>query len=283
MEKFQNRIPQWYKEVDSSYNTILTPDMDGLVSAMVTYRQTGAVPKFFYDCRRLWSTDGSMPTDKTIGIDIDLTHGKCIGNHVTALSSFDDYNSEAINLNLYKSITKDNYADKYAGSTALMVYRLFNCPLSDSEDGKMALLALDSGYKGFYTDRFREINQTFIGEVLDYPELVDIERNKSLQDFIAFQGEQSIVKFSLDCNHKLTSDKYGTHEETISFIKDVFRDGKETSKIFDISFPYLVQEFNNTCAHIYCEKKYTQINSNIYSLALTHSNFLNYSVPKEVA
>ena len=69
---------------------------------------------------------------------------------VSLISDWDTWNTDMINLNLMCQVTNDNYTDKYAGSTLLTIWSVYDLPLPETEEGKMLLLCIDSAYKGFY-------------------------------------------------------------------------------------------------------------------------------------
>jgi len=218
---------------------------------------------YFYDFRNLYQSKQSQ--NEYIGVDIDFMEGYCISNHVTRLSEQDKYNPKALNLN--NTITNDTYKGKYSGSTALYLHRLLKFPLPTTEQGKMILLAIDAGYKGFYNPDFRDIHKHYLVDVLEFEELYYLCQKYTLEDFINL-----IIKYNL--NGKIWFNNCGLQTNIkLRELQEVlglpfFMPKNKFTKIKE--FEYITKPISN-------EKTKEELDSNIFSLALTRKNYVNYS------
>jgi hypothetical protein len=129
-----------------------------------------------------------------IGVDLSLTHGKCFDNHVVMLNEHDDYNYKSINFNVADQISRENYFQKYCGSTLLMIWSLYDIPLPESEEGKMILLAIDSTFKGYYSPyaNDKNSNKKYLVDVMGLGELYEVLKRHKQQDFIKIMQKYNL-------------------------------------------------------------------------------------------
>jgi hypothetical protein len=80
-------------------------------------------------------------------------------------------------------VTNENYTDKYAGSTALTVWSVYNLPLPETEEGKMLLLCIDSAYKGFYSDKFHDVQKHYLVDVMGFDGLYSVIQRHTQEEF----------------------------------------------------------------------------------------------------
>ena len=249
------------------YDLILSNDIDSLYSCILIKQVKGYSINYFYDFRNLYKSKQSQ--NEYIGVDIDLMEGFCISNHVTRLSEQDTYNNKAYNLN--NDITQNNYTKKYSGSTALYLHKILNHPLPATEEGKMILLAIDAGYKGFYNPDFHAIHKHYLVDVLGFEELYNLCQKYSIDDFISI-----IIKYNL--NGKIWFNNGGL-QTNIKL--------RELQEVLGLPFfmPRIkftkIKEFECITRPITNEKTKDELDSNIFSLALTRKNYVNYSKIKE--
>lgn len=127
-------------------------------------------------------------------VDVAVMQGKAFDNHVSRPFPRDClYNKDMVNPNLLRVITNNNYFDKYAGSTLLLVWSLYKKPLPRTEKGKMLLLCVDSAYKGFYDDDYAETQRSYLVDMLGFSELYKVILAHKPEDFI-----QLIQEYHLD-------------------------------------------------------------------------------------
>ena len=249
------------------YDLILSNDIDSLYSCILLEQVKGYDINYFYDFRNLYQSKQSQ--NEYLGVDIDLMEGYCISNHVTRLSEQDKYNHKAYNLN--NDVTQDNYTKKYSGSTALYLHKLLNCPLPATEEGKMILLAIDAGYKGFYNPDFHAIHKHYLVDILGFEELYNLCQKYSIDDFISI-----IIKYNL--NGKIWFNNCGL-QTNIKL--------RELQEVLGLPFLLpknkftIIKEFEYISRPITTEKTKEEIDSNIFSLALTRKNYVNYSKLKQ--
>jgi len=249
------------------YDLILSNDIDSLYSCILIKQVKGYDINYFYDFRNLYQSKQSQ--NEYIGVDIDLMEGYCISNHVTRLSEQDKYNLKALNLN--NAITNDNYKQKYSMSTALYLHSLLKIPLPKTEEGKIILLSIDGGYKGFYNPDFHDTFKYYLVDVLEFEELYYLCQKYTLEDFINL-----IIKYNL--NGKIWFNNGGLQTN----IK--LRELQEVLKL-PFFMPKIkftkIKEFECITRPITNEKTKEELDSNIFSLALTRKNYVNYSKIKE--
>jgi hypothetical protein len=89
-------------------------------------------------------------------------------------------------------VTNDNYTDKYAGSTLLTVWSVYNIPLPETEIGKMLLLCIDSAYKGFYAPAFHDIQKHYLVDIMGLDGLYDVIKRHTEEEF-----EDLIIEYGL--------------------------------------------------------------------------------------
>jgi len=253
--------------MQQKYDLILSNDVDSLYSCIIIEQTKGYKINYFYDFRNLYQSKQTQ--NKYIGIDIDLVEGYCISNHVTRLSEQDKYNLKALNLN--NAITNNNYKQKYSMSTALYLHSLLKIPLPKTEEGKIILLAIDAGYKGFYNSDFQEVHKHYLVDVLEFEELYYLCQKYSIDDFINI-----IIKYNL--NGKIWFNNGGL-QTNIKL--------KELQEVLGLPFFMpknkftIIKQFEYVSKPITNEKTKEELDSNIFSLALTRKNYVNYSKLKQ--
>jgi len=249
--------------MQQKYDLILSNDIDSLYSCILIKQVKGYEVNYFYDFKNLYQSKQSQ--NEYIGVDIDLTEGYCISNHVTRLSEQDKYNLKALNLN--NAITNDNYKQKYSMSTALYLHSLLKIPLPKTEEGKIILLAIDAGYKGFYNSDFQEVHKHYLVDILGFEELYNLCQKYSIDDFINI-----IIKYNL--NGKIWFNNGGL--QTNIKLKELQEVLKLPFFMPKIKFTK-IKEFECITRPITNEKTKDELDSNIFSLALTRKNYVNYS------
>lgn len=199
--ELKKEIPKWYKRIGEEYcGLILTDDMDSAYSCMLLQglysgtplenapiMNTGRIPvSGFYDFENLYINPILDKGRTRIFVDAEMTDEFCMANHSMALK-----NEDALNPNL-AVFDKDNYTDKYAGSTFLMILSCYNICLDVlTEEEKMTILCLDSTYKGFYEQYFHETNKDWLMR-LGYPELITLMETKRSANFEEIQKEKNL-------------------------------------------------------------------------------------------
>lgn len=173
-------FPSWVNDNETKFETMLTDDIDSLLSCALLKKFKGYEVNYFYDFDNLHEIYES--SNMAIAVDASLTEGKCWDNHVTMLSQNDIVNEKSANLNNILKISRDNYYEKFCGSTALQIHSYYDIPLPESDEGKMALLAIDSGFLGHYSDRFREIHSNYL-KVMGFPQLIELLENHTASEF----------------------------------------------------------------------------------------------------
>lgn len=184
-EKMQREVydlvPQWAKE-DGDYSLMVGDDIDSLATGALLKKVKGYDVNWFYDFNNVYVADKEDKRER-IGCDMALERGKVFDNHVTLLDPNGYRNPESVNLNVMYGVNRENYTDKYAGSTLLLAWSFYGLPLPESEEGQMILLAIDSAYKGHYNNGFKAIHNRWLRK-LGFEELINTLNWSIEEDFI---------------------------------------------------------------------------------------------------
>lgn len=189
--KIKEIFPNWCNDDKKKYELMLTDDIDSLVSCALLNKIKGYKINYFYNFETVYEIkDSDTPA---IAIDCDLVNGRCWSNHVTMLSANDTVNSKSANLNNVLKISRENYYQKFCGSTAMQIWSFYDLPLPESEEGKMALLAIDGGYLGYYDKRFINIHSKYLN-MLGFNELIEVLEKHTKSEFYDFIQKHNLHK-----------------------------------------------------------------------------------------
>lgn len=166
-EELKALFPSWVNESEyGKYDLCLSDDIDSLLSCMLLNQLFGYKIRYFYDFKSIYVSSDLKERREVIGVDLALTgERKVWDNHVTMLDSHSGLNSNAANLNSIKRIGRDDYSNKYAGSTALQIYSYYGVPLPTNREALLVLLAIDASYKGHYIDWFKMTNNNWFRDM----------------------------------------------------------------------------------------------------------------------
>lgn len=287
-ENIKKTLPEWYKDRTNKYHTILTDDLDSLLSCTILEHEMGwSIEEIFLFKKGKNEQDIKGKTmnvtlSEEIGVDLALHKGKCFDNHITRFSKNDYKNIESINPNLIRNITRDNYTSKYAGSTVLLLWSLYDLQKEElTDEAMMILLAIDSAYLGYYSDKYRRYVKYYLTDVLDLPEFYRCITRHTEQEFEDIQDKYRMKE-------KITLEKnYVTTNIDIDGINDVLL--WDTSTNLEIKLPesYFYEEtyYRDVVQHLDYRKRIKTYDEIIkqepYCYALTKTNLLNYSVKIE--
>lgn len=191
-EEYAQLLPKWY-QCDEEHDLVLSDDIDSLASCAVLNMIKGWKIKYFYDFNTIYaSKEIQKRRNKRCWVDIATYKGRAFDNHVSKVSEWESWNKSMINLNQMCEVTNDNYTDKYAGSTLLTVWSVYNIPLPETEEGKMLLMCIDSAYKGFYATNFKDIQKHYLIDVLGLDGLYSVICRHDYEEF-----EDLIIKYNL--------------------------------------------------------------------------------------
>lgn len=183
MKDFTKLVQQWAYDKALNAVIVMSDDLDSLISSCMYSYITGYPIGYFYNFSTMSAID-PKDTRERIYIDIAIRYGKCIDNHVQRITLKTKINGEAINFNSIFEICSGNYYEKFAMSTLIMLYATYRSemPLPSTKKGKMIVLAIDSGYLGFYDERYKE---AFVHNLkaLGLEELLEVLESHTLKDF----------------------------------------------------------------------------------------------------
>lgn len=255
-----DKFPQWTKE-DFNAHTILTDDFDSLIGCAIAKEVKGWEINQFYSFSEKWAIDKNTQLEH-VGVDLSIPKGKTFDNHVMLFDSCSPINPESANLNNILGIHADIYGKKYAMSTTLMMWSLYDIPLPKSEIGKMFLIALDVGHKGHYSG-FREVHNEWL-EKLGFTELIDLlnKYDKPCFDAIVAKIKENGEKITIDYDGFLKAGNINLD----SLSKGLGIKIELPEEQFTLMNTYRTQKFNR----LYTED--LSQNKNVYSFALAYKN-----------
>lgn len=203
MTEFKNRFPEWVFG-DDDFTLCLSDDIDSLVASAVISKVKGWEIEHFYDFHNLYSTD-LKDKRKAVGVDIALVEGRTFDNHVVRLSENSIANPLSANPNVVYPISRTNYTKKYALSTALLVWSLYDIPLPSTDEGKMMLMCIDSSFKGYYSG-FKQVQVDWLSK-MGFDEITHLQERYNAYDFVEVKRRfDSSEKIYIDDNGYLQSE-----------------------------------------------------------------------------
>lgn len=282
-DEYLSKVPDWYKS-NEKFDLVLSDDIDSLASvAVVQSVHPNWEVEYFYDFQNIYASNNVYFLDKKaptrVWVDVAIIKAeKAFDNHISRKNGEDYTNPLCINPNILANVTNYGYTNKYAGSTLLLVWSLYNLPLPTTEEGKMLLLAIDSTFKGYYSDKFRGRNKFFLCDVLGFEELYEVEQRHTAQEFY-----QIISKYELSRKIKYNKDTKQIETEL---------DLKTIGEVLGIEINLPTREYHhwrsfeerqgNMCG----VESIKDLSKGLVTLAFTFRNVVKYSVlckPKEVA
>lgn len=271
-DKYLEQIPKWYTSEDTQFDLILSDDIDSLTSCAVINQAKHWNIEYFYNFNSMGTTNNGV--NEMVGVDIARCSGKTFDNHVVMFHIDDEFNPESINPNIIKNITRYNYSYKYCGSTALLVWSLYNRPLPVSEEGKMILLAIDYTHKGFYSSNstFNDMNKRYLCDMFGFEELYEVEQRHKSYEF-----DDIAKKYNL--YQKINHPKGIL---TTSLKLDAISEQLELKIELPTNTFYEHSNYKNNMVGLYQgsrgKLKRKDCIDNPYSLALTHADTVNFSI-----
>lgn len=264
-------FPSWIND-NKYYDLIMSNDLDSFFSCQLLEMANGWQPNCFNSNFKSMGITEYANGNEAIGVDLSLINGKTFDNHVVMMNSNDTYNPESANFNIIDRISRENYFSKYCGSTLLMTWSLYDVPLPATEEAKMILLCIDSTFKGFYSGwpLPREANKKYLVDYMGFDDLYTIlERHKQIE------FTDLIRKYKL--NGKITLKDGFLHTDI---------DLEALREIFDLPFLlpknrfYKKEEYKSNVMRL-PKNDYNlfkdDISENMFSVALTKRDFINYS------
>lgn len=268
----KEKFPEWCNDTVNNYNLCLTDDLDSLFSCAILNKLKGYEISHFYNFSGIGTNGKHNKQKQVIGVDMDLIKGQCWGNHVTMLSPNDTYNKNCANVNNALQISRENYTDKFCGSTVLQILSYYDIDISKlSKEGQMILLAIDAGYAPFYSS-FKRTGTKWLSDILGYPELVELTNKYSKKDFLNINDKYKLYE-------KIhIKGGYLTTNINLAELSEIFLLNLELPKQkFNLKV-----EFSNVAVDV--PKNNTDITkadlfpkNDVVSLAVTRKNFINFS------
>ncbi|PFR96964.1 hypothetical protein [Priestia megaterium] len=255
-QEFKNKFPQWVFE-DNDFTVCMSDDIDSLVGATIIKDVKGWETEHFYDFHKLYSTD-KTDKRKAVGVDIALVKGMTFDNHVTMLSATSRPNIQSANPNVIEGISRDNYTSKFAMSTALLLYGLYDIPLPSTEDGKLMLMAIDSSYLGYYKG-FKKVQCSWL-EKMGLEEMIRLQERHQIMDFVE-------VKHRYKSSEKILLNKNGLLETNMNL--------EGISKLLELDIILPEKQFQTRKE--FERKRYTLKPTSKYSNGVIEENYTPFS------
>lgn len=257
---------KWYKEIDNTYNLMMSDDIDSLSTALFLKNKFNCNIDMFNSFSDLYISEDTNLNDikreKLVGIDLDLAKNNCFSNHVTYIQ-----NQDCISLNKNIKGGCNDYFNKFAGSTLLTVLSLYNHDLNDCTPEQLeVLISIDTAFKQYYFNE--ELFKKYYDDILEYDTFQYILKNKNKDYFYNI-----IKKYKLHEKIYINSD--GNLETNIQL--------DELSKLFNIDISLPKQKFNkfyNLETVALNERTFQKEidKEKIFSSAFTNRNFVCASV-----
>ena len=151
--------------LEYSKNIIISPDMDGFLSAQLLNRYNGSQIVGTYDKNILCLADGINPAE-CLFVDCDINNPDyvSVGNHMRLLD--DNMSSKSFNPNVHFGITK--YSDKFPFATAFLI--AFATELETSATEMIRMAYADSTLRNMesYSDNMRTWSDRMRCPAVDY-------------------------------------------------------------------------------------------------------------------
>lgn len=215
--------------LEHSKNLIISPDMDGFISAQLLNRYNGSKVVGTYDKNILCLADSISPRD-CLFVDCDMNHPDyvSVGNHMRLLN--DNMSQKSFNPNVHYGITK--YSDKFPFATAFLIAFATEIETSATEMIRMAYA--DSTLRNMnnysdnmrtWSDRMKCPSVNYVIQTTDYAKSVDDElrtvypnqsftskrygKDRYIQTLNEAFVQEKVSHESLTHGYKYSSDKVG--------------------------------------------------------------------------
>lgn len=187
-QAIKERLPSWYRDL-SNHAAILTGDIDSLMGYHFIRKLFGCNIAGFFTFKQYYESKEIEVNNKLLfGIDLSILQGKTFDNHLTHFHK----NDYAINLNNQYC---NKYYQKFPFSTTLLILSLYDFDLESFTDEQLKiLLAIDSSFKGYYTDneRFTKVYISWLDK-LDIRFLEDrIFKHMTIENFRDMQQKYNL-------------------------------------------------------------------------------------------
>lgn len=197
-------LPKWYLD-GKPKDLVLSDDIDSLVSCAILHKiHPNWRIKYFYNFDGLYKVDTTY-SNKRVWVDVAVQNDEmAFDNHVSLATHKTHKNENMINPNyMLDDITNhSNYTEKYAGSTAMMLWSLYDMPIPKTDEGKAILWNIDVGYKGMLKKEFFMTNYFYFYCILELFDMCNWLMEHRLYDF-----NKNRVKYGLQS--KITIDDDG--------------------------------------------------------------------------
>ena len=217
--------------LEYSKNLIISPDMDGFLSAQLLNRYNGSQIVGTYDKNILCLAEGINPSECLfVDCDINNPYYVSVGNHMRLLD--DNMSSKSFNPNVHYGITK--YSDKFPFATAFLIAFATEIETSAAEIIRMAYA--DSTLRNMesysdnmrtWSDRMKCPSVNYVIQTTDYAKIVDDEFR------------------TVYPNQSFTSKRYGK-ERYIQTLNDAFVQEKVSHETLTHGYKYMSDKIGLT-------------------------------------
>ena len=241
------------RTLEHSTNLIISPDMDGFMSAQLLNRYNGSRVVGTYDKNILCLADSISPRD-CLFVDCDMNHSDyvSVGNHMRLLN--DNMSAKSFNPNVHFSITK--YSDKFPFATAYLIAFATGIQTSATEMIRMAYA--DSTLRNLdnYSDNMRTWSDRMLCPAVEYV-MHETEYARQIDDGIRIQYP----------NQSFTSKRYGK-ERYIQTLNEAFVNEKVSHETLTHGYKYSSDKVGLTTMKKYmCDiLSYAEVYSGEYSI-----------------
>lgn len=218
--------------LEHSKNLIISPDMDGFITAKLIERFNGSKVVGSYDKNILCLADGIDP-EECLFVDCDMNRQEFVslGNHMRLLE--DNMSVESFNPNVHFGVT--TYSDKFPFATAFLISFATEVPTSDSDLIRMAFA--DSTLKNMekYSDNMhnwsKRMNHPAVKYITDNSDIARDNDRDARFEYVdqSFVSKRYGKERYIDTLNKALEEQQMSFEPLVKGIKYVCdKVGKET-------------------------------------------------------
>lgn len=271
------------------YESCLGDDTDTLLGCSYLHHVSGIEVGGFFDFNNLYVSEERNPFKSFIGIDMSLVQKgfRTWDNHIQLYNSEEVVNNQCANINTFNGISRENYHEKYAGSTALQMFAYYDGKKPKTDEAAKLWIAVDVGYKAHYLPRFKQIHNNHL-ESLGLTWMIDILDKTNLSEmntFLNHYGLNSKMKLKdgyLRNEGKWMKQQSGKWEQGNPVDKEFVKEHLG----FDIVIPCnrftLLHQMHRYSMDL-SEINYTTLNrKDILSLAFTYQNKIEFTSLKKI-
>lgn len=248
------------KTLEHSTSIIISPDMDGFMSAQLLNKFNGSKVVGTYDKNILCLSDGAK-VEECLFVDCDINHPNIvsIGNHMRLVN--DRMSKRSFNPNIHFGITQ--YSDKFPFATAYLI--AFATEIETSATDIIRMAYADSTLRNMenysdnmriWSDRMKCTSVNYVIQATDYAKSLDEEirtvypnqsftskrygKKRYIEELNASFIRENIPHSPLSTGIKYMSDKVG-YNTVVRYMEDVFSYAEIYSGEYSVTYDQVIE------------------------------------------